>query len=85
MLSEDERSREHDVVPSLDAVFILDKGFALNLWDGNSAFRFQSETHEVVTGWYWFGDPDDAIGAAPLAAHYYASLRDSFGSDAQGS
>ena len=69
MLSEDERSREHDVVPSLDAVFILDKGFALNLWDGNSAFRFQSETHEVVTGWYWFGDPDRTLLGLLLWLH----------------
>ena len=69
MLSEDERSGEHDVVPSLDAVFILDKGFALNLWDGNGAFRLQSETQEMVTGWYWFGDPDRTLLGLLLWLH----------------
>ncbi len=78
MLLEDERSGEHNLVPSLDAVFILDKGFALNLWDGNGAFRLQSaETRKVVTGWDWSGDPDRTLsGLVPLAAHYYPSLRD---------
>ena len=59
MLSEDERSREPGAIPVVDAVFILDKGFAVNLWDGNGALSFYSfETQELVTGWYWFGLPE---------------------------
>lgn len=62
ILSEEERSRERGVVPALDAVCVLDKGFAMNLWDGNSAFTIRSpETQELITGWFWFDSPDHAL------------------------
>jgi Domain of unknown function (DUF6602) len=70
MLFEDERSRERDAVPALDAVFILDKGFAVNFWDGNGALQFYSfETREIVTGWHWFGDPDRTLLGLLLWLH----------------
>lgn len=62
MLSEEERSGERGVVPALDAVCVLDKGFAMNLWDGNGAFTgYNPETQEMMTGWQWFDSPDYAL------------------------
>ena len=60
ILSEEERSRERGAVPALDAVFILDRGFAMNVWDGNGALTFYS-SGEIMTGWHWFGDPDRTL------------------------
>jgi Domain of unknown function (DUF6602) len=62
MLSKEGYSPERDAVPALDAVFILDKGFAVNFWDANGALAFYSfETQKKITGWQWFGDPDRTL------------------------
>lgn len=62
IISEEERVSESDVVPALDAVCILDKGFAVNVWDGNGALSYFSiETQEMMTGWIWFDSPDHAL------------------------
>jgi hypothetical protein len=44
--------------PPIDAVFVLDKGFALNFWDGNGALDFKDlTTGESIRGWRWWAEP----------------------------
>jgi hypothetical protein len=58
ILSEDDQSHANDA-PALDAVAILDRGFAVNLWDGNGAFTsYDFAAREMSTGWRWFGFSD---------------------------
>jgi len=45
-----------EALPPLDAVFILSKGFALNVWDGQGGFGYQRQDGEVITGWVWTPD-----------------------------
>lgn len=44
--------------PPIDAIFILDKGFALNYWDGNGALGYLDlTTGQVARGWSWWAEP----------------------------
>ena len=62
ILSEEQSAAETDAVPSLDAVCILNKGFAVNVWDGNGAFTYYSlETKKMMTSWVWFDSSDYAL------------------------
>ncbi|GIJ51645.1 hypothetical protein Val02_85310 [Virgisporangium aliadipatigenens] len=46
-------------VPPIDAVFILDRGFALNLWDGNGSFSYlDTVSNEMKTGWIFGSRPE---------------------------
>lgn len=45
-------------VPPIDAVFLLDKGFALNLWDGKGQLAFlDPATGTRMEGWVVFKEP----------------------------
>ncbi|WP_328708540.1 DUF6602 domain-containing protein [Microbispora hainanensis] len=56
------KSEAEGEVPPIDAVFILDKGAAVNLWDGNGAFGlFDGDTGESKGGWMWMDDPAFAL------------------------
>jgi hypothetical protein len=44
--------------PPIDAIFVLDEGFALNFWDGNGALTyFDLNTREWARGWRWWSEP----------------------------
>jgi hypothetical protein len=44
--------------PPIDAIFVLDKGFALNYWDGNGALGYLDlTTGQVARGWRWLAEP----------------------------
>jgi hypothetical protein len=44
--------------PPIDAIFILDKGFALNYWDGNGALGYLDlTTNKIAQGWRWSAEP----------------------------
>lgn len=50
-------SARSDEVPPIDAVFVLDKGFAMNFWDGNGQISLTDpESGQVQTGWVWWND-----------------------------
>jgi hypothetical protein len=47
-----------NVPPPIDAIFILDKGFALNYWDGNGALGYMDlATGQIARGWRWWAEP----------------------------
>ena len=49
-------------MPALDAVCVLNKGFAMNLWDVNGSFSaYSPETQKMITGWQWFDSPEYAL------------------------
>jgi Domain of unknown function (DUF6602) len=50
-----------DSLPPLDAVFILSRSFALNVWDGEGAFVFQKLDGQITTGWVWESDTAKAL------------------------
>jgi hypothetical protein len=52
-------SRERpDEPPPIDAIFILDKGFALNYWDGNGSLGYLDlATRQIARGWRWWAEP----------------------------
>jgi hypothetical protein len=44
--------------PPIDAIFVLDKGFALNFWDGNGALGYLDlTTRQITHGWKWWNEP----------------------------
>jgi hypothetical protein len=56
-------------LPPLDAVFILSRGVALNLWDAQGGFGVQTLEGHVVTGWLWEPDPAKVLPTLLLWLH----------------
>lgn len=42
-------------IPALDALFTLDRGVFLNLWDGQGDLFMTDESGNRATGWVWLG------------------------------
>jgi hypothetical protein len=48
--------------PPIDAIFVLDKGFAINFWDGNGALTYlELNTGQMAKGWRWWDEPSYSL------------------------
>lgn len=52
---------EGRTIPSLDALFTLDRGVFINLWDGGGDFFLMDESGNRVGGWCWLGQEDPLV------------------------
>jgi hypothetical protein len=63
-------SNQEDEVPPIDALVILDRGFAWNLWDGNGQFKIRlPASEENLKGWFTIWDPEYSLTFLLLWLH----------------
>lgn len=52
---------EGRTIPALDALFTLDRGVFINLWDGRGDFFLADESGNRISGWCWLGQDDPLV------------------------
>jgi hypothetical protein len=53
--------QEHPGTPTLDAVYVLDRGWVVDFGDGQGAFKFGEPDAEPATGWVWQEIPEGEV------------------------